>query len=78
VLFQDVGGEAVLLSLANETYFGLDEVGTRVWKLLTEDSDLRSAFDALLVEYEVPPEVLEHDLLDLVEKLVAAGLVSLE
>jgi len=29
VLFQEVGGEAVLLDLASEQYFGLDPVGTR-------------------------------------------------
>ncbi len=31
VLQQEVGGEAVLLDLASESYFGLDPVGTRIW-----------------------------------------------
>jgi hypothetical protein len=30
VMLQEVGGEGVLLDLKSESYFGLDEVGTRI------------------------------------------------
>ena len=76
VLFQEVGGEAVLLNLASESYFGLDPVGTRIWVLLTEDAALQRAFDILCDEYEVEPERLQADLLGLVDKLAEAGLVQ--
>ena len=36
VLSQEVAGETVLLDLASESYFGLDEVGTRVWQMLKQ------------------------------------------
>jgi hypothetical protein len=75
VLFQGVGGEAVLLNLASENYFGLDAVGTRIWILLNEDPSLKRAFDILSDEYEVEAEVLERDLLSLVERMAEAGLV---
>jgi ornithine carbamoyltransferase len=78
VLFQEVGGEAVLLNLASESYFGLDAVGTRIWLLLGEDAKLQHAFEAMLAEYEVDPTVLESDLLALVGKLAEAGLVQVE
>lgn len=77
VLFQEVGGEAVLLSLASERYFGLNPVGMRIWQLLARDSSLQSAFDALCVEYEVAPERLQSDLLALVAELAEAGLVTI-
>jgi hypothetical protein len=32
VLVQELEGEAVLLNLASERYFGLDDVGTRIWQ----------------------------------------------
>ena len=76
VLFQEVGGEAVLLSLASERYFGLDPVGMRIWQLLVQDSSLQSVFDALCGQYEVAPERLESDLLALVAELAEAGLVT--
>jgi hypothetical protein len=77
VLFQDVGGESVLLKLASENYFGLDGIGTRIWILLTEDAGLKRAFDTLIDEYEVEPDVLERDLLALVERMAEAGLVEI-
>lgn len=78
VLFQEVGGEAVLLNLASESYFGLDPVGTRIWVLLGEDARLQHAYDTMCDEYEVAPALLETDLLTLVGKLAEAGLVTVE
>lgn len=77
VLFQEVGGEAVLLNLGSESYFGLNEVGTRIWELLTQDSLLQRAYDALRDEYDATPEQLQADLLTLVDEMAKAGLVQL-
>lgn len=75
VMFQEVGGEVVLLDLASESYFGLDEVGARIWALLNEQNELQAVYEAMLEEYDVEPEKLEADLLELVERLLEAGLV---
>ena len=77
MLFQEVGGEAVLLSMALERYFGLDRIGTRVWRLLSGDPSMQSAFDTLIGEYDVEPERLKADLLSLVQQLCDAGLVGI-
>lgn len=77
-MFQEVGSESVLLSLAAERYFGLDRVGTRIWRLLEADSSLQSAYDTLLREFEVAPDTLERELLGLVEQLSDAGLVRIQ
>ena len=76
VRFEELDGEAVLLNLANERYFGLDEVGTRFWRHIQDDGDLDSVVAALLTEYEVVPERLRDDLNRLVSELAAAGLVT--
>lgn len=75
---QDTGGDAVLLDLASEQYFGLNAVGTRAWRLLQENPDVQAAFDTLLAEYDVPAKQLEHDLLALLAQLADAGLVTIE
>lgn len=75
---QEVGGETVLLDLNSESYFGLDEVGTRVWQLLQESEDMQSVFETILTEYDVKEEQLRKDLKVLVEKLLEAGLVEIE
>lgn len=78
VLFHELGGEAVLLNLESGKYFGLDEVGTRMWLLITEHGQLAPAYEALLAEYEVEPERLEQDLLKLANQLLEHGLLEVE
>jgi hypothetical protein len=78
VMLQEIDGEAVLLDLRSECYFGLDAVGTRIWRLIEQDGHLRSVHLGLLDEYEVEADCLERDLLALVQKLAEAGLVNLE
>jgi hypothetical protein len=78
VLVQELGDEAVLLDLASERYFGLDPVGTRIWKLLGQDGRLRRVFAVLCADYAVEPSELQNDLLDLADQLADAGLVEVE
>ena len=40
VLAQELGGEVVLVNLENETYYNLNQVSSRMWQLLTEQSDV--------------------------------------
>ena len=71
-----VGEETVLLDLSGESFFGLNEVGTRVWELLAETNNLEKIYDQLLSEYDVAPGQLEADLIALAGELVDAGLAS--
>ncbi len=78
VMFREVKGEAVILNIANGKYYGLDDVGTRMWALLAEHLQLEPVHRALLDEYDVQPEVLQADLIRLVDELAAQGLVMLD
>jgi len=76
VLFQEVNGEAVLLDLNSESYFGLDQVGTRIWAMLNEGVEVSEMVDLLLEEYEVDRVTLEKDVDELLANLLEAGLVQ--
>jgi hypothetical protein len=76
VLIQELEGESVLLNLNKERYFGLDEVGTQMWKALTTCESIGSAYQRLLSEYDVDAEVLRRDMDGLVEKLLKQGLLE--
>ena len=75
-MVQELAGESVLLNLASENYFGLDEVGTRMWQVLTTAPSIQAAYEVLLAEYDTEAERLRQDLGDLLEKLVSNGLVE--
>ncbi len=74
---REIDGESVFLNLQNESYYGLDEVGTRMLALLTTSESIEDAFKVLLTEFDVEPKVLERDLRELIEKLLANGLLEL-
>ena len=77
VLVQEVGGEAVLLDLASERYFGLDPIGTRIWQLLADAPALAQVHATLCGEFDAPAERIQADLLALVQELAVAGLVEI-
>jgi hypothetical protein len=78
VISQEVSGETVLLDLESENYFGLDEVGTRIWQLMKETNDLQAIYQTLLTEYDVSEERLQQDLDTLLGEISGLGLVTLE
>jgi len=75
VLFQEVGGEAVLLDLVSEQYFGLDPVGTRIWELIDGQASLGTIHSALCAEYDADAARIGDDLIALSKSLAEAGLV---
>jgi hypothetical protein len=78
VISQEVSGETVLLDLGSENYFGLDEVGTRIWQLIEETGDLQRIYATLLEEYSVEADQLLSDLENLITEISGLGLVTLE
>ena len=78
VVFRDLGGEAILLNLDSGQYYGLDEVGSRVWDLLVRQSSLSTICDRLVDEYDVDTRTLENDILSLVGDLARHGLVAID
>ena len=77
VLFRELEGESVILSLDAETYYGLDEVGTRMWVVLADSPTVQAAFEKLCMEYDVDPEQLRHDIEELLGELVARKLIEI-
>ena len=77
VLFHEADDEAVLLNLVSGKYFSLDDVGTRMWLLMTKHGQLRIVHQALLEEYQVDPQQLEQDLLTLIDNLADHGLLQI-
>jgi len=71
-----LGDEAAILNLKNTVYYGLDPVGARIWTLLQQKRSVGELRDLLVEEYDVEAERCERDLLDLLEKMRAEGLIQ--
>jgi hypothetical protein len=75
VIARELDGETVLLNLETGIYFGLDEVGTRIWQLLGAGGPVQAILDTLASEYDAEREALERDLTHFLAQLEARGLV---
>ena len=73
----EMDGEAVILSLADGVYYGLNPVGASVWTLLEQPRTVGELRDAVVAEYDVDAATAEADLRALLGELAARGLVEL-
>lgn len=74
----DLAGEAAILNVKSGIYYGLDPVGARIWNLMQEPREVLEIQNAITGEYDVEPERCARDLITLLEKLLAEGLIEVK
>jgi hypothetical protein len=72
-----IGGETVLVALTPSRYFGLDEVGGRVWQLLQAPTTVADIRDVLVREYDVTADRCEQDLIRLLSEMLHNDLIEI-
>jgi hypothetical protein len=72
-----LGNEVVILGLRDSVYYGLSNVGVRIWELLQTPRTLDDIAAALVAEYDVSLDDARADLQDLLGDLHARGLVAI-
>ena len=65
------------MNLESGAYYGVNEVGARLWSLLQKHSRFDLILSAMLQEYEVPEPLLEADLKAFLADMEAHGLVRI-
>lgn len=78
VLARIVEDELVLLNLSTGTYFGLDSIGARIWKILEEGKSIDEVCAQLMEDFEVARNEVELDTLQLAEELMLQGLIEIK
>ena len=74
----DLGGEVAILNLRAGMYYGLDDVGARVWQLLQEPTVVGDIQATIVREYEVEPTRAREDVLALLKQMAEEGLIEVE
>lgn len=77
VIFQRIDDGAVLFDPRAEIYFGLNEVGAKVWQFLDQASSVEALCERLAVDYpDVDRDTLRSDVVELLGQLASEGLVA--
>jgi hypothetical protein len=74
----DLAGEAAILNITSGVYYGLDPVGARIWNLMQQPCEVAEIQNTISDEYDVEPERCARDLVELLEKLLAEGLIEVK
>jgi hypothetical protein len=83
VVTREIAGETMLVPVTGklaqlQQVFVLEGVGAHIWSQLNGDRSLQEVLDSILDEYEVSLEVARADMLELIDELLEAGLVTAE
>jgi hypothetical protein len=73
---RDFDGELVILSLRGGDYFGVNDVGSRLWNALVAGKSVAEIAAEITGDYEVPADKLLDDLVALANELVGRGLLN--
>ena len=75
VLSRGVADEEVLLDLSSQIYYGLNPVGSLVWRLLKKGLPPAQIIAAVVSEFEVAPQQARRDVDAFIERLESKGLL---
>ena len=73
----DLSGEAAILNLTSGIYYGLNEVGASIWKLIQEPKIVREIKETIVHEFDVDPDRCEADVMVLLNELLSRGLIEI-
>ena len=57
-------------------YYSMDEMATKMWRLLQEELSKEAVVARIVAEYDIGEDRVEHDLTHFIEDLQANGLIE--
>ena len=78
VLTSKIDDEVIIMSIDADSYFGLNDVGSRAWELLDEPATFEELVALLRDEYEVDEDTCREDLQSFLDNMMARNLILAE
>src|SRR5216683_2372711 len=71
VLAAEVDGEIVMMSIEHGRYFGLDDIGSDIWKRIETPCSFGELIDRLMADYDADRATITADVRALLERMAA-------
>ena len=75
VLAAEVEGEIVMMSIERGHYFGLDDIGSDIWKRLELPCSFSALIDGLAADYDADRATIAADVRELLDRMLADDVV---
>ena len=77
IVFNEMDGETIMMSIENGEYYGINSIGSRIWKLLETPQVASEICDTLLPDYDVTREQCAKDVLLFLNKMAEKGVIKI-
>jgi hypothetical protein len=77
VLTAEVSGEIVMMSIERGSYFGLDDIGSDIWKRIEQPCTFAALIDGLASAYDADRVTIAADVRLLLDRMAAQDVVRL-
>ncbi len=77
LVMSEVDDEIMLMSVDSGKYYGMDEVGSRIWQLIRHPIAISDLCEMLADEFEVDDLTCQQDVLAFLNELSSEGLIKI-
>jgi len=77
MISSNIDGEAVMMSVENGKYYGLNELGTAIWELTENDISFEEIINKLMEDYEVEHKDCLRDVSEFLNDIHTKGLINI-
>jgi Coenzyme PQQ synthesis protein D (PqqD) len=77
VLTAEVGREIIMMSIEKGNYFGLDHIGSDIWKRIEPPCSFATLIDGLAADYEADRATITTDVKNLLNRMAERDIVRL-
>lgn len=76
LIYNEIDGEMVILSIENGEYYTLNSVGSEIWNLLKTQHTFTQIINLLLETYDINKRECECDTMDYMEDLLENEIIN--
>jgi Coenzyme PQQ synthesis protein D (PqqD) len=77
VLAAEVEGEIVMMSIERGSYYGLDNIGSDIWKRIEQPCSFAALIDGLVADYDADRTTITVDVRLLLDQMAGQDVVRL-
>jgi len=77
VVFNEMDGEIIMMSIDKGEFYGINSLGSRIWQMLETPKAVSEVCDALLPDFDVTREQCEKDILFFLNRLAEKEVIKI-
>ena len=78
IITNEIDDEILMMSIEDGKYYGLNPVGSEIWKLIEEPKTIEEIIPALMDIFDIVEESCRKESLDFIESMIKNNIILIE